>query len=103
MAAPCPPPGYPGAEYFSIIDGVCTKQTSFFGGKALLSQGIGYGVVLGFGALFAVVTSFLVPPPPHLNPIITIASSLHSPLAASVSEISQISSIIALLFTSDQS
>lgn len=41
-------------------DGQCVRQTSYFGGHALLSQGVGYSVVLGFGAFFAVFTSFLV-------------------------------------------
>ncbi|KAG0570237.1 hypothetical protein M758_6G141600 [Ceratodon purpureus] len=54
------PVGLPGSEYYSVINGVCTRQESFFGGKPMLSQGIGYAVVLGFGALFALVTSFLV-------------------------------------------
>lgn len=54
------PAGLPGAQYYSVINGLCTRQDSYFGGKPLLSQGIGYAVVLGFGALFAVVTSFLV-------------------------------------------
>jgi hypothetical protein len=43
-----------------MVDGVCTRDTSFFGGKALLNESVGYAVVLGFGALFAVVTSLLV-------------------------------------------
>ncbi|KAG0588243.1 hypothetical protein KC19_2G228200 [Ceratodon purpureus] len=59
MAGVCDP-NLPGLEYYSVINGVCTRQSSYFGGVPVLSQGIGYGVVLGFGALFAVVTSFLV-------------------------------------------
>jgi len=59
------PVDLPGLKYYSVIDGVCTRQESFFGGKPLLSQGIGYAVVLGFGALFALVTSFLVQPIHH--------------------------------------
>ncbi len=35
-------------------------QTSFFGGEPPLSQGVGYLVVLGFGALFSVITTVLV-------------------------------------------
>ena len=35
-------------------------QKSFFGGDAPLSVGIGYLVVLGFGALFSVMTTALV-------------------------------------------
>lgn len=35
-------------------------QDSFFGGAAPLSVGVGYLVVLGFGALFSVFTTLLV-------------------------------------------
>lgn len=35
-------------------------QSSFFGGQALLRQSVGYSIILGFGAFFAVFTSFLV-------------------------------------------
>ena len=35
-------------------------QDSFFGGKAPLSLGVGYLVVLGFGALFSFFTTGLV-------------------------------------------
>ena len=35
-------------------------QDSFFGGEAPLSEGIGYLVVLGFGALFSILTTILV-------------------------------------------
>ena len=35
-------------------------QESFFGGEPPLSEGIGYLVVLGFGALFSVLTTALV-------------------------------------------
>uniref|UniRef100_A0A6V7QY35 Urea-proton symporter DUR3 n=1 Tax=Ananas comosus var. bracteatus TaxID=296719 RepID=A0A6V7QY35_ANACO len=41
-------------------EGQCVRQGSFFGGKPVLNQGVGYSVVLGFGAFFAVFTSFLV-------------------------------------------
>eukprot|EP00250_Pteridium_aquilinum_P010974 c19756_g1_i1 orf=325-2298(+) len=50
----CPGP------YYTMVGSSCVRQSSFFGGKALLSQGVGYSIVLGFGALFAVLTSFLV-------------------------------------------
>lgn len=40
--------------------GGCVRQSSFFQGKAVLNQGVGYSVILGFGAFFAVFTSFLV-------------------------------------------
>ncbi|CAM8943370.1 unnamed protein product [Rhodiola kirilowii] len=46
--------------YHSDGAGGCVRQASFFDGKAVLNQGIGYSVVLGFGAFFAVFTSFLV-------------------------------------------
>lgn len=35
-------------------------QDSFFGGNPPLSEGIGYFVVLGFGAFFSVFTTILV-------------------------------------------
>mmetsp|Transcript_33576 Transcript_33576/g.85923 ORF Transcript_33576/g.85923 Transcript_33576/m.85923 type:complete len:695 (+) Transcript_33576:42-2126(+) len=35
-------------------------ETSFFGGEPPLSQGMGYGIVLGFGAFFSVFTTALV-------------------------------------------
>lgn len=35
-------------------------QDSFFGGNPPLSEGIGYLVVLGFGAFFSVFTTVLV-------------------------------------------
>jgi hypothetical protein len=61
MAAAVCPPGLPwGAKYYTDVGGVCTRDTSFFGGKPVLNQGVGYAVVLGFGAIFAVATSFLV-------------------------------------------
>lgn len=34
--------------------------TSFFGDGPPLSQGVGYGIVVGFGAAFAVLTTTLV-------------------------------------------
>ncbi|KAH7414602.1 hypothetical protein KP509_14G001500 [Ceratopteris richardii] len=47
-------------HYYTILGGSCIRQSSFFGGTPLLSQGVGYAIVLGFGAFFAVITSFLV-------------------------------------------
>ena len=35
-------------------------KESFFGGEPPLSVGVGYLVVLGFGALFSVITTVLV-------------------------------------------
>ncbi|KAG6553369.1 hypothetical protein Mapa_005104 [Marchantia paleacea] len=60
MATSCPPDLTFGAKYYSLVDGVCTRDTSFFGDKPVLGQGVGYAVVLGFGAFFAFFTSFLV-------------------------------------------
>ncbi|XP_059663113.1 urea-proton symporter DUR3 isoform X2 [Cornus florida] len=54
----CPPFDF-SAKYYGI-GGSCPRQSSFFGGKAVLNQGVGYSVILGFGAFFAVFTSFLV-------------------------------------------
>lgn len=51
----CPPFGF-SEKYYSG----CERQSSFFQGKAVLNQGVGYSVILGFGAFFAVFTSFLV-------------------------------------------
>ncbi|KAL3694328.1 hypothetical protein R1sor_007979 [Riccia sorocarpa] len=59
MAVSCPPDLDFGSKYYSIVNGVCTRDTSFFGGQPVLAQGVGYAVVLGFGAFFAFFTSFL--------------------------------------------
>ncbi|KAI3468530.1 hypothetical protein Pfo_025193 [Paulownia fortunei] len=55
----CPPFQF-SAKYYHEDGGSCVRQSSFFGGKAVLNQGVGYSVILGFGAFFAVFTSFLV-------------------------------------------
>lgn len=57
----CPPLGF-GGKYYSLSGdgGSCVRQTSFFDGKTVLNQGVGYSVILGFGAFFALITSFLV-------------------------------------------
>lgn len=57
----CPPLGF-SAKYYTTVSpgGECMRQSSFFQGKAVLNQGVGYSVILGFGAFFAVFTSFLV-------------------------------------------
>ncbi|KAL6348441.1 hypothetical protein AAG906_005751 [Vitis piasezkii] len=59
--ASCPPFEF-SSKYYQISDGGgrCVRQISFFEGKAVLKQGVGYSVILGFGAFFAVFTSFLV-------------------------------------------
>lgn len=61
MAPECPPLGFASKYYHLSGDGgSCVRQSSFFEGKAVLNQGVGYSVILGFGAFFAVFTSFLV-------------------------------------------
>ncbi|KAJ4729089.1 urea-proton symporter DUR3-like [Melia azedarach] len=55
----CPPFGFSG-KYYHEDGGGCVRQSSFFQGKPVLNQGVGYSVILGFGAFFAVFTSFLV-------------------------------------------
>lgn len=59
MEAKCPPFGYAG-KYYQSLGGGCVRQASFFQGKPVLNQSVGYSVILGFGAFFAVFTSFLV-------------------------------------------
>lgn len=58
-SATCPPTGLNG-KYYVTEGGQCIRQSSFFEGKAILEQGVGYSVIIGFGAFFAVFTSFLV-------------------------------------------
>lgn len=58
-AATCPPTGLNG-KYYVTKGGQCIRQSSFFEGKSILDQGVGYSVIIGFGAFFAVFTSFLV-------------------------------------------
>ncbi|KVH91478.1 Sodium/solute symporter [Cynara cardunculus var. scolymus] len=60
MAPTCSPFQFSGNYYQLSGDGSCVRQSSFFGGKAVLNQGVGYSVILGFGAFFAFFTSFLV-------------------------------------------
>ncbi|KAI3980425.1 hypothetical protein MKX01_038597 [Papaver californicum] len=55
----CPPFGFSG-KYYHISGVDCIRQSSFFEGKTVLNQGVGYAVILGFGAFFAFFTSFLV-------------------------------------------
>ncbi|KAL3818345.1 hypothetical protein ACJIZ3_004250 [Penstemon smallii] len=55
----CPPFQF-SAKYYHEDGGSCLRQSSFFEGKTVLNQGVGYSVILGFGAFFAVFTSFLV-------------------------------------------
>ncbi|CAI7926153.1 unnamed protein product [Closterium sp. NIES-53] len=56
----CPPDGFGLPQFFYNNSGSCAQQTSFFDGQPVLSVGVGYAVVLGFGAFFAVFTSWLV-------------------------------------------
>ncbi|XP_055820919.1 urea-proton symporter DUR3 [Solanum dulcamara] len=55
----CPPFQF-SSKYYSVSGGDCVRQYSFFEGKPVLNQGVGYSVILGFGAFFAIFTSFLV-------------------------------------------
>ncbi|XP_076894897.1 urea-proton symporter DUR3-like [Bidens hawaiensis] len=57
--ATCPPFDFSG-KYYQTSGDNCVRQNSFFAGKAVLNQGVGYSVILGFGAFFAFFTSFLV-------------------------------------------
>ncbi|GMQ03936.1 hypothetical protein CsSME_00049540 [Camellia sinensis var. sinensis] len=41
------------SKYYPGTGDSCVRQTSFFGGKAVLNQGVGYSVILGFGAFFS--------------------------------------------------
>ncbi|KAL3613783.1 urea active transporter [Castilleja foliolosa] len=56
----CPPFQFSANYYHQEDGGGCVRQSSFFEGKAVLNQSVGYSVILGFGAFFAVFTSFLV-------------------------------------------
>eukprot|EP00271_Cylindrocystis_brebissonii_P005317 TRINITY_DN17306_c0_g2_i1.p1 TRINITY_DN17306_c0_g2~~TRINITY_DN17306_c0_g2_i1.p1 ORF type:complete len:683 (-),score=119.61 TRINITY_DN17306_c0_g2_i1:97-2145(-) len=61
LPANCPPDGIGLAKYYTTSStGACVKQASFFGGEPLLSQAVGYAVVLGFGAILAALTSYLI-------------------------------------------
>ncbi|GLJ26678.1 hypothetical protein SUGI_0519190 [Cryptomeria japonica] len=57
--ASCPPSGL-NEKYYVGNNGECMRQSSFFQGQTVLNQGVGYAVILGFGAFFAIFTSFLV-------------------------------------------
>ncbi|KAL0324110.1 UNVERIFIED_CONTAM: Urea-proton symporter DUR3 [Sesamum calycinum] len=47
-ATSCPPFKF-SAKYYHEDGGGCFRQASFFEGKAVLNQGVGYSVILGFG------------------------------------------------------
>ncbi|XP_047307796.1 urea-proton symporter DUR3 [Impatiens glandulifera] len=56
----CPPFDF-SAKYYTSNGAIsCERQSSFFEGHPVLNQGIGYSIILGFGAFFAFFTSFLV-------------------------------------------
>ncbi|XP_056850555.1 urea-proton symporter DUR3 isoform X2 [Raphanus sativus] len=56
--ATCPPFDF-SAKYYNSGGSVCERRSSFFGDTTVLDQGVGYAVILGFGAFFAVFTSVL--------------------------------------------
>lgn len=64
--ASCPPFDFSG-KYYQTSGDACLRQSNFFGGKAVLNQGVGYSVILGFGAFFAFFTSFLVSTTPSAS------------------------------------
>ncbi|KAF5935022.1 hypothetical protein HYC85_026151 [Camellia sinensis] len=55
----CPPFEFT-TKYYCGTGDSCVRQSSFFGGKVVLNQGVGYSIIFGFGALFVVFTSYLV-------------------------------------------
>ncbi|CAF1919309.1 unnamed protein product [Brassica oleracea var. botrytis] len=61
MARParCPPFDF-SAKYYHGGGSECERQENFFDDSTRLDQSVGYAVILGFGAFFAVFTSFLV-------------------------------------------
>lgn len=62
VAGDCPPVswnfGLP--EYFQNYQGTCKALPSFFGGEPNMPEAVGYALVVGFGAFFAVITSWIV-------------------------------------------
>ena len=60
------------AKYCTYADSTCSRDASFFGGKGVLPEGAGYGIVLGFGIFFSLFTTTLVRtsprPPPAASP-----------------------------------
>ncbi|KAJ4888703.1 Urea-proton symporter DUR3 [Raphanus sativus] len=59
MEPKCPPFDFP-EKYYHGGGSECERQRHFFEDSTTLDQGVGYAVILGFGAFFAVFTSFLV-------------------------------------------
>ncbi|XP_013620911.1 PREDICTED: urea-proton symporter DUR3 [Brassica oleracea var. oleracea] len=61
MARParCPPFDF-SAKYYHGGGSECERQENFFDDSTRLDQSVGYAVIHGFGAFFAVFTSFLV-------------------------------------------
>lgn len=57
----CPRDNIGLSAYYYEVGGECVRRSSFYTeGKTVLGQEVGYAVMLGFGALFAVFTSYLV-------------------------------------------
>ena len=51
------------AEKYCTYDtatSACSRVASFFGGKAVLPKGAGYGIVIGFGLFFSVATGIIM-------------------------------------------
>ena len=49
----------PTPEYYSDA-ATCTRVNSFFGGTAVLPEGAGYGIVIGFGVFFSLATGIIM-------------------------------------------
>ena len=47
-------------KYCTYSAGACARDASFFGGKAVLPTGAGYGIVIGFGLFFSVATGIIM-------------------------------------------
>ena len=48
------------AKYCTYADSTCSRDASFFGGKGVLPEGAGYGIVIGFGLFFSVATGIIM-------------------------------------------
>ena len=49
----------PTPEYYTDTT-TCTRQASFFGGKPVLPEAAGYGIVIGFGLFFSLATGIIM-------------------------------------------
>ena len=47
-------------QYETLVGSSCVRDTSFFGGKAVLPEGAGYGIVIGFGLFFSLATAIIM-------------------------------------------